>query len=69
MSSNVNGKETIVNILVKRDEVTREEASSLIDDVMEQVYASLTNGDDSEAEEIWMSEIGLEVDYLLALLT
>ena len=69
MSTDKNVKENIVNILVKRDEVTREEASSLIDDVMEQVYASLTNGDDSEAEEIWMSELGLEVDYLLALLT
>lgn len=69
MSNNSNGKEGIVNILVKRDDLTREEASSLVDDVMEQVYDILGAGDYSEAEEIWMSELGLEVDYLLALLT
>lgn len=69
MSNNQNGKEGIVNILVKRDDLTREEASSLVDDVMEQVYDILGTGDYSEAEEIWMSELGLEVDYLLALLT
>lgn len=69
MSTGKNVKESIVNILVKRDGTTREEASSLVDSVVEQVYDSLTNGDDSEAEEIWMSELGLEVDYLLALLT
>lgn len=34
MSNNSNGKEGIVNILVKRDDLTREEASSLVDDVM-----------------------------------
>ena len=69
MSIDKKVKENIVNILVKRDDTTREEASSLVDSVVEQVYDSLTNGDDSEAEEIWMSELGLEVDYLLALLT
>lgn len=69
MSNNSNGKERIVNILIKRDDITREEAASLVDDVMEQVYDVLSTGDYSEAEEIWMSELGLEVDYLLALLT
>lgn len=69
MSTDKNVKESIVSILVKRDDTTREEASSLVDSVVEQVYDSLTNGDDSEAGEIWMSELGLEVDYLLALLT
>lgn len=69
MSNNSNGKERIVNILIKRDDFTREEAASLVDDVMEQVYDVLSTGDYSEAEEIWMSELGLEVDYLLALLT
>lgn len=69
MSNNQNGKEGIVNILIKRDDLTREDASSLVDDVMEQVYEVLSTGDYSEAEGIWMSELGLEVDYLLALLT
>ena len=69
MSNNQNGKESIVNILIKRDDLTRQDASSLVDDVMEQVYEVLSTGDYSEAEEIWMSELGLEVDYLLALLT
>ena len=31
MSNNSNGKERIVNILIKRDDLTREEASSLVD--------------------------------------
>lgn len=69
MSNNQNGKESSMNVLIKRDDFTQEEASSLVDDVMKQVYAVLSAGDYSEAEEIWMSELGLEVDYLLALLT
>lgn len=69
MSTGKNVKESIVNILVKRDDTTREEASSLVDSVVEQVYEVLSTGDYSEAEEIWMSELGLELDYLLALLT
>ena len=69
MSTGKNVKESIVNILVERDDTTREEAASLVDSVVEQVYDSLNNGDASEAEEIWMTELGLEVDYLLALLT
>ena len=47
MSTGKNVKESIVNILVKRDDTTRAEASSLVDSVVEQVYDSLTNGDDS----------------------
>jgi hypothetical protein len=51
---------------MKRDSMTREEASSLVDDVMNMVYDAVACGDD--AEEIWMSELGLEPDYLMDLL-
>lgn len=66
MSKGSSGKDRVVNILMKRDSMSREEASSLVDDVMEMVYDAVANGDD--AEEIWMSELGLEPDYLMDLL-
>lgn len=58
----------IIKILCKRDDYTEEEAKRLIQDTMTDVYLSIANGDFDEAEEIFTSELGLEIDYLLMIL-
>lgn len=52
----------IINILMKRDGITREEALELIDEVKDMMEEC--NYDPDECEEIFMSELGLEIDYI-----
>lgn len=58
----------IIKILCERDDYTKEEAKRLIQDTMTDVYICIANGDFDEAEEIFTSELGLEIDYLLMIL-
>lgn len=52
----------IINILMKRDGITREEALELIGEVKDMMEEC--NYDPDECEEIFMSELGLEIDYI-----
>lgn len=63
MSMSSNGKERVIRILMKRDGMSHEEAAALVDDVVNMVCDAASSGDD--AEEIWMSELGLEPDYMI----
>lgn len=58
--------EEIVQILMKRDGVTKEEAVSTVRAVIEMM--EVCNYDLMECEEIFMSELGLEPDYIPSLL-
>lgn len=59
--------EKVIKILMERDHLTREEARNVVKNVLDILYV---NADDYEyCEEIWMEETGLEVDYLLEVLT
>lgn len=59
-------KETVVNILVGRDKLSREEATNRLKEALEAVQEAFRLGEDPE--EVWMEETGLEVDYLLAII-
>lgn len=61
--------ETIIKILMKRDKMTRNEAKVLVDEVYEEINYCLEQGDYDGAEDLVMSELGLEPDYLEILLT
>lgn len=52
----------VVNILMLRDGLTQSEAESLVKDVRNQMAEC--NYDPAECEDIFMSELGLEMDYL-----
>lgn len=61
-------KEKVKEILIDRDDLTEEEAEETITDTMAMIYEAIESGDFLEAEDIFMDELGLELDYLLDLL-
>ena len=56
----------IVNILMQRDGMTKEEALDLVREVKDMMEEC--NYDPEECEEIFSSELGLEPDYIINLL-
>ena len=58
--------ERIIQILMRRDDLTHKEAEEVVNNALDMVYANLDHP--SECEEIWMEETGLEVDYLMEVL-
>lgn len=59
--------EKIIRILMQRDGLTHGEAEEVIQDALELIYENLDHP--CECEEIWMEETGLEIDYLMEVLT
>lgn len=55
--------ESIREVLIRRDKLTSEEATDVIDDLREALYDAIDNGGDPE--EIMRQEVGLEPDYLM----
>lgn len=64
----MNAQNEIVSILMKRDGTTQEEAIRLIKETRGMIYLAIENGDYDSAEDIIASELGLEMDYIFALL-
>ena len=59
----------IVEILMKRDGMTREEASDLVNDVRHEIHEIIEGGGGyEEVECIMCDELGLEMDYIDELL-
>ena len=54
---------------MKRDKMTRNEAKALVDETYEEINFYLERGDYDSAEDLVMSDLGLEPDYLEILLT
>ena len=52
-------KRTVIDILMERDKVTREEAQHTLDVVRAEVEDAIEAGDYDEVEEIIASELGL----------
>jgi hypothetical protein len=57
-------RENIKTILMKRDQMTSEEADALISEAMEDLEDRLKDGDFESAYDICMDYFGLEPDYL-----
>ncbi len=56
----------IIKILMKRDGMTEQEADDLLKETKQMMEDC--NYDPSESEEIFMSNLGLEMDYIMDLL-
>lgn len=56
----------IIEILMKRDNLTKEEAINLINETREMLYDC--NLDIDKAEDIMYSQLGLEMDYIMDIL-
>lgn len=61
-------KNTIVNILVRRDGISREEAEDIINNCQWELNNAFASGNIDEAEEIVEDWLGLEPEYLEAFL-
>lgn len=59
----------IIRILMKRDGYTKEEAQEIVEETMDMVYDAISTGDYDLAEDIFMSDLGLEIDYLIGAMT
>ena len=60
--------EKIISILMKRDGISFEEARRLCEDVVDEIHMAIASGDFLLAEELMMSDLGLEPDYLMDIL-
>ncbi len=58
----------VVKILMERDDMTREEAESRVEEVQELLEDAVTTGSYNKAEDILADELGLEMDYLFDLI-
>ena len=60
--------EKIISILMKRDGISFEEARRQCEDTVAEVHMAIASGDFLLAEELMMSDLGLEADYLMDIL-
>ena len=58
----------IVDVLMKRDDMTQKEAKDHLKCVREMMNDAIESGDYFEAEEIMYNELGLELDYIFDVL-
>lgn len=54
----------IIEILMKRDNLSKEDACSEIKTTWEEIQDAIIEGDSDQCEDILMSNLGLEPDYL-----
>lgn len=58
----------IIAVLMQRDGLSKEDATTVIKETMRAVRECINEGDFEAAEDIFTSELGLEPDYLLNLI-
>ena len=58
----------VVEILMKRDKMSRLEAENYVEEVREMLHEAAARGSYMECEDIMYDELGLEPDYLMDLL-
>lgn len=54
----------IKKVLMERDGMDEQEASQVVDEVIESIGEAVMTGSLEDAEDILMSELGLEPDYI-----
>jgi hypothetical protein len=61
-------KNEVVKVFMERDGMSELEAQGLFNEIMDDVQSMMDEWDFIGAEEVFMSETGLELDYLLNVL-
>lgn len=59
----------IINLIARRDNISTLEATNIVSECMEEMEEAVAQGYWQEAEDILMSYLGLEPDYLDILMT
>lgn len=60
--------ERVIQILMERDGLTREEAKDLVDETRDLIMEAAGNGDFMECDQIMADQLGLEPDYIMDIL-
>lgn len=63
---NENRIEEVVAILMRKEELSREDALNWVNEALEWVEIAISRGEDPD--DIWMDQTGLEPDYLYNIL-
>ena len=63
---NKNGIEEVVAILMRKEELSKEDALNWVKEALEWVEIAISRGEDPD--DIWMDQTGLEPDYLYNIL-
>lgn len=58
----------LIPTLMRRDNLTEDEAKALVQEVKDLMLSAIENGDYLLAEDIFTSELGLEPDYIMEVL-
>jgi len=64
----VNAVNDIINLIARRDNISKLEAMNVVNDCMEEMEGAVMRGNWQEAEDILASYLSLEPDYLSILL-
>lgn len=59
---------SIIKVLMKRDNMTEEEATELYNDTMAEIHDAIDCGDYDLVESLMYGDFGLELDYLMEVL-
>lgn len=60
--------ERVVKLIMKRDDLSYEDAKTEVSNTVDEMYEALESGDSELVEEILMNNLGLEPDYIPQLL-
>ena len=60
--------ESVLDILMRRDGLTKEEAMSLIEETRSELYDAISGTSCLDPEEVMASNLGLEPDYIFDIL-
>lgn len=61
-------KDMIIRHIMRMENCTREDAEDILDDVMNEVEIAVQQEDYELAEDIWIGDIGLDLDYLFMMI-
>lgn len=60
--------ERVIRLIMKRDDLSYEDAKTEVSNTVDEIYEALESGDSELVEEILMNNLGLEPDYIPQLL-
>lgn len=61
------GKNEIIRHIMRMENCTRQDAEDILDDVLNEVNIAIQQGDYELAEDIWIGDLGLDLDYMFML--
>ena len=64
----MSGVNKVISILMKRDDMTLEEAKDLVNGVREEIEEAMIDEDYEYIEDIMLYDLGLEMDYVFDIL-